>query len=148
MRRFRYSRLSLQWKILLSTSAGITALLALTGWMVLSNAMSTTSESLEEEVQTSFHAYESLWQSRAAQLSSISLILSGMSDVRAAFGTGDEATIRDTAGELWTRISHDNAIFLVTDPQGNAIASLGGAPISAPHEDSAGVRAAARRFPR
>src|SRR5450432_1998361 len=148
MRRFRYSRLSLQWKILLSTSAGITALLALTGWMVLSNAMSTTSESLEEEVQTSFHAYESLWQSRAAQLSSISLILSGMSDVRAAFGTGDEATIRDTAGELWTRISHDNAIFLVTDPQGNAIASLGGAPTAAPHEDSAGVRAAARRFPR
>jgi len=149
MRRFRYSRLSLQWKILLSTSAGITALLALTGWMVLSNAMSTTSESLEEEVQTSFHAYESLWQSRAAQLSSISLILSGMSDVRAAFGTGDEATIRDTAGELWTRISHDNAIFLVTDPQGNAIASLGGAPTAAPGGRlHASVRAAALKFPR
>jgi signal transduction histidine kinase len=148
MRRFRFSRLSLQWKILLSTSAAITALLALTGWMVLSNAMYTTSQSLEEEVQTSFHAYESLWHSRAAQLSSISLILSGMSDVRAAFGTGDAATIQDTAGELWMRISHDNAIFLVTDPQGNAIASLGGAPMAAPggrlHES---VRAAAMRFP-
>ena len=50
MRRFRFSRLSLQWKILLSTSAAITALLALTGWMVLSNAMYTTSQSLEEEI--------------------------------------------------------------------------------------------------
>jgi signal transduction histidine kinase len=148
MRKFRFARLSLQWKILLSTSAAITVLLALTGWMVLSNAMYTTTQSLEEEVQTSFHAYESLWHSRAAQLSSISLILSGMSDVRAAFGTGDEATIQDTAGELWSRISHDNAMFLVTDPQGNAIASLGGVPIAAPGGRlHASVRAAASRFP-
>jgi signal transduction histidine kinase len=148
MRHLRFSRLSLQWKILLSTSAAITALLALTGWMVLSNAMDTTSQSLEEEVKTSFHAYQSLWQSRAAQLSSVSLILSGMSDVRAAFGTGDEATIRDTAGELWSRISHDNAIFLVTDPHGNMIASLGGMPIAAPGGAlPASVRAAGKRFP-
>src|SRR5450432_625046 len=148
MRRFRFSRLSLQWKILLSTSAAITVLLAVTGWMVLSNAMSTTSQSLEAEVQTSFHAYESLWKARADQLRSVSLILSGMSDVRAAFGTGDEATIRDTAGELWRRISHDNAMFLVTDPQGNVIASLGGVPKAAQREDFASVRTAARRFPR
>ena len=51
-----------------------------------------------------------------------------MSDVRAAFSTGDEATIRDTAGELWSRISEENAIFLVTDPRGRVIASLGGQP--------------------
>jgi signal transduction histidine kinase len=148
MRNLRFSRLSLQWKILLSTSLAITVLLAFTGWMVLSNAMYTTSQSLEEEVQTSFHAYKSLWNSRAAQLSQISLILSGMSDVRAAFGTGDEATIRDTAGELWSRISHDNAIFLVTDPHGNTIASLGGVPIAAPGGAlHASVRAAVGRFP-
>jgi signal transduction histidine kinase len=148
MRKFRFSGLSLQWKILLSTSVAITLLLAVNGWMVLSNAMYTTSQSLEEEVQTSFHAYQSLWQSRAAQLSSISLILSGMSDVRAAFGTGDEATIRDTAGELWSRISHENAIFLVTDPHGSIIASLGGVPMVAPGGAlHASVRAAAGRFP-
>src|SRR5215471_21410055 len=105
MRGFRFSRLSLRWKVLLSTSVAITVLFAVTGWIVLSNTMRTTSQSLEDEVQTSFHAYQSLCQSRAAQLSSISLILSGMSDVRAAFGTGDEATIRDTASELWSRIS-------------------------------------------
>jgi signal transduction histidine kinase len=147
MTDFRFARLSLQWKILLSTSIAITVLFAITGWVVLNNVMYTTSQSLEDEVQTSFQAYESLWHSRAAQLSSISLILSGMSDVRAAFGTGDEATIRDTAGELWSRISHDNAMFLVTDPQGRLIASLGGVSIAAPNQDSASVRAASKRFP-
>lgn len=148
MTSFRFSRLSLQWKLLLSTSFAITLLFAVTGWIVLRSAMRTTSKSLDDEVQTSFHAYKSLWRSRAAQLSSVSLILSGMSDVRAAFGTGDEATIRDTAGELWSRISHDNAMFLVADPQGKVIASLGGAPIAAPAEDAASVRAAAKQFPR
>src|SRR5205823_3632953 len=107
----------------------------------------TTSQSLDAEVQTSFQAYQSLWQSRAARLSSISSILSGMSDVRAAFGTGDEATIRDTASELWSRISRENAMFLIATPAGRVIASLGGAPIAAPGEDAAIVRAAARRFP-
>ena len=147
MTRFRLSRLSLQWKILLSTSVAITVLFAVTGWIVLSSTMRTTSRSLEEEVQTSFQAYESLWQSRASHLSSISLILSGMSDVRAAFGTGDEATIRDTAGELWSRLSHDNAMFQVTDPHGRVIASLGGAPLGGVNEDIASVREAAKRFP-
>jgi signal transduction histidine kinase len=148
MRRFRASRLSLQWKILLSTSVAITALFAVTGWIVLTNTMRTTSRSLDGEVQTSFQAYQSLWHSRAAQLSSISLILSGMSDVRAAFGTGDEATIRDTAGELWSRISHENAMFLVTDPHGRKIASLGGGPFTGARENLESVRAAARQFPR
>jgi signal transduction histidine kinase len=144
----RFSRLSLQSQILLSTSIAITILFAVTGWIVLSNTMQTTSNSLEGEVQASFQAYKSLWSSRADQLSSTGLILSGMSDVRAAFGTGDEATIQDTAGELWARISHDNAMFLVTDPQGKLIASLGGMAIAAPSEDSVSVRAAAKHFPR
>ena len=148
MKTFQFSRLPLQWKVLLSTSVAITVLFAITGWMVLSNVLQTTSQSLQDEVQTSFHAYESLWRSRAAQLSSVSLILSGMSDVRAAFGTGDEATIRDTAGELWSRISHDNAMFLVTDPRGRLITSLGGAAIAAPNQDFTIVHTASRLFPR
>src|SRR5438067_9304348 len=109
MINFRFWRLSLQWKVLLSTSVAVTVLFAVTGGMVLKSAMQTTSKSLADEVQTSFQAYESLWKSRAARLSAITLIISGMSDVRAAFGTGDEATIRDTAGELWSRVSHENA---------------------------------------
>jgi signal transduction histidine kinase len=140
----RFLRFSLQLQVLFSTSVALTALFAMTGWMVLSNAMDTTAKSLEDEVRTSFHAYESLWRSRESQLSSVSLILSGMSDVRAAFGTGDEATIQDTAGELWSRMSHEKAMFLVTDPHGKLMASLGGALI---HEDPSSVLWAAKRFP-
>src|SRR5258708_17452353 len=95
-RRYRFSRLSLLWKILLSTSVALTALFAITGWIVQNHVISTTSLSLEEEVASSLQAYESLWKSRADRLGSVSLILSGMSDVRAAFSPRDQATIHDT----------------------------------------------------
>src|SRR2546423_238989 len=97
----RLTHLSLLWKILLSTSIAITVLFALTGWIVQEHVIHPTSLSLKEEVKASFRAYESLGRSRADMLSSVSLVLSRMSDVRAAFSTGDQATIRDTAGELW-----------------------------------------------
>src|SRR5215210_4935735 len=124
----RRLRVSLLWKILLSTSLAITVLFGLTGWLVQRHALRVASAMLHEEVSASFRAYESLWRSRAAMLASVSRILSSMSDVRAAFGTGDRATIRDTAGELWARMSDADAVFLVTDPQGGVIASLGGEP--------------------
>ncbi|MGI8742822.1 MAG: ATP-binding protein [Bryobacteraceae bacterium] len=143
---FRLLHLSLLWKILLSTSIAITLLFAFTGWIVQEHVIRTTSLSLEDEVKASFRAYESLWRSRAEMLSSVSLVLSRMSDVRAAFTTGDQATIRDTAGELWSKISREQAIFLVTDPRGSVIASLGG-PAAALKKDMSVVRAAARRFP-
>ena len=62
---------------------------------------------------------------RQEQLASTSLILSHMKDVRSAFSTGDPATIRDTAGELWQKISRQDAIFIVADPRGQVIATLG-----------------------
>ena len=126
----KFSSLSLLWKILLSTSVALTALFAITGWIVQNHVIRTTEMSLEEEVRSSSQAYESLWKSRADNLGRVSLILSAMSDVRAAFSTGDQATIRDTARELWDKISDQNALFLVTDPKGRVIASLGGAPAS------------------
>ena len=141
------SRLSLLWKILLSTSVAMTVLFALTGWIVEKNALNTTSRSLEDEVQASFQAYRSLLQSRARTLASLSLMLSQMSDVRAAFGTGDQVTIRDTAGELWSKVSEENALFLVTDPKGKLIASLSGATESPAWRELDVVRQAARRFP-
>lgn len=142
------SQVSLLWKILLSTSIAITMLFAITGWIVQDNAIRTTSLSLEDEVRASFQAYDSLWRSRAEMLASVSLVLSRMSDVRAAFGTGDEATIRDTAKELWDKISRLDAIFLVTDPRGRVIASLGGRLNDALLGDLPVVRAAADHFPR
>ncbi len=144
---FSFSRLSLLWKILLSTSVAITLLFAVTGWIVEKNALDTTARSLEDEVQASFQAYRSLWQSRLSRLASVSLILSQMSDVRAAFSTGDQATIRDTAGELWSKASEENALFLVTDPRGRLVASLSGVPESDAWHELAVVRQASRRFP-
>src|SRR5579864_1677055 len=145
--RFEFSRLSLLWKILLSTSVAITMLFGITGLIVENNALSTTSRSLEDEVQASSQAYQSLWKSRASTLASVSLILSQMSDVRAAFGTRDEVTIRDTAGELWSKVSEENALFLVTDPKGRLVASLGGEPEASQWRELEVVPQAAGRFP-
>lgn len=137
-----FSRLSLLWKIMLSTSVAVTLLFALTGWIVLRNAVQTTTSTMEDEVGASFQAYQSLWQARAELLASVSLTLSRMSDVRSAFGTKDPATIRDTANELWKKLAIKNAVFLVTDAPGKVIASVGGMPVA-----ERDVRTAAARFP-
>lgn len=136
---------SLLWKILLSASIAITVLLALAGWFAQDQTRSVLTRNLRSELQSSFGAYESLWQSRASTLRDISLVLSGMPDVRAAFQTNDRATIKDTASEVWKKVSQSNALFLVTDPRGEVIASLGGGEVLGDHVDA--VRAAAARFP-
>jgi signal transduction histidine kinase len=141
----------LLWKILLSTSIAITVLLALTGWFAERQTVSVLSQSLEAEIRISFRAYEALWESRTDTLRSVSLALSNMSDVRAAFSTNDRATIRDTAEEIWSKLSMSRAAFFVTDPAGGVIASLSG---DKPGGDNmlggstAVVRAAAPKFPR
>ena len=103
----------------------ITLLFALTGWIVLRNAIETTASTMEDEVGASFQAYQSLWKARAELLASVSLTLSQMSDVRSAFGTRDPATIRDTANELWKKLAIKNAVFLVTDARGKVDRSGG-----------------------
>jgi signal transduction histidine kinase len=143
-----FSRLSLLWKILLSTSIALTVLFAVMGWIVQDNATRAMSASVDEEVQASFRAYDSLWRSRAETLAALSLVISRMSDVRAAFSTGDQATIRDSAGELWKQISNEDAIFLVTDPGGKVLASLGGSLGDALKQDLPVVRDAAANFPK
>ena len=119
-------RLPLLAKILLSTSVLITVVFAVTGEFVLHHIRQTVSDGLEDEVRNSFQAYKSLFQARADMLGSVSRIMASLPEVRLAFSTGDRATIQDTASELWAKISPSNAIFLVTDPKGRPIASLGG----------------------
>lgn len=146
----RFPRLSLFWKIWLSTSVALTALFAITGWVVQRSAVATTTRSLQEEVKAGFQAYDSLWKARAEKLGAVTSILSSMPNVRAAFGTGDVATIQDTARELWSKVSdylQETALFLVTDPNGNLIASLGGGNGTALARRWPVVQAAARRFP-
>ncbi len=117
--------ISLLWRILLSTSISITLLFAALGWVFQEQFASVTSSTLEEEVRASFQAYDSLWNARADQLAIVSLALSRMQEVRAAFNTGDKATIRDSAGEVWDRVLDPNTLFLVSDPEGDVIASVG-----------------------
>jgi len=138
-----FSRLSLRWKFLLSTSVAVTLLFALTGWFVVHNAVQTTASTMEDEVGASFQAYQSLWDARADLLGSVSKTLSRMSDVRSAFGTKDANTIRDTANEVWNNLAIKNApSFLVTDAQGKGIARVGVMPVA--EQDVSTARA---RFP-
>ena len=143
------SQLSLLWKISLSTSIAITVLLVVAGYFVQDQTRSALSQNLETVLRGTFRAYESLWQARAEMLKSVSRALSAMSDVRAAFQTNDQLTIRDTAAEIWARVSPSassraGALFLVTSPHGEVIASLGG---EAPGRNMDVVREALVRFP-
>ena len=144
--RPRYS-LPLLAKILLSTSVAITVLFAITGQIVLGHINRTLSATLEEEVRNSFRAYSSLLKSRAEWLSSVSRLISLMQEVRLAVSTGDRATIQDTAGELWRKVSDTNAVFLVTDPKGKILASLGGATTIPLEKNLDIVPLAAHKFP-
>jgi signal transduction histidine kinase len=142
-----FSRLSLLWKILIPISLVMTLAFAIAGWLIQRDVVRDSYASVEQEAKASFQAYESLWKERANRLGAISQILSTMSDVRAAFGTGDAATIRDTAGELWSKVSKEDAFFLVADGQGSVVASLGPAVSFAPNDDLPMVRAARAQFP-
>ena len=141
-------RMSLLWKILLSTSIALSMLFAVTLVIVERHVMRITYRTLEQEVNGSFKAYDSLWRARADKLATVSLLLSRMSDVRGVFGTGDEATIRDSVGELWTEISEQEAFFLVTNPRGDVIASVGRGSGPLVRRNLQVVSAAAIHFPR
>ena len=140
-------RVSLLWKILFSTSLALTLLFGAMAWIGQNQFVRIASQSLEEEVRASFQAYESLWRARAQELASVSLVLSRMSDIRAAFSTRDAATIRDTAGEVWDKIARRDALFLVTDPNGVVLAAVGGPPGGELREIAA-VKEASPGFPR
>lgn len=143
-----FSRLSLLWKIMLSTSVAITCLFAVTGEIVLSAINRSMYAGLEQEVQNSFHAYTSLWKYRSEMLANASLMLSDLPQVRSAVGTGDQATIADTAGELWGKISDAEAIFMVFSPFGRYVTSIGGDTAPALARDNEIFAAASAHFPK
>ncbi len=147
MRLLRVSRLSLLWKILLSTTVAVTAVFFITGQILLHHINQTMWDGLEGEVQNSFSAYASLLQARTELLASVSRLMSTMKEVRLAFSTGDRATIQDSASELWSKVSNYNALFLVTDPRGQVITSLGGVTTIPLEKGLSVVSEAARKFP-
>lgn len=140
--------LSLRWKFLAATSVSLVVLFLVTGLVIENRSTHIASNGLEQEAQASLRAYESLWRARADVLASVSLALSGMSDVRAAFGTRDAATIRDTAGERWAPLSREGAVFAVTDPLGRVLASFGEHPLPADQGVIPAVRSAMKQFPK
>ncbi len=128
--------LSLLSKIWLSSSVLLTLLFAGTGFVLQRHMLETTSSTLQAEVRDSFQAYDSLWRARSETLASVSAVLSSMPNVRLAFQTRHQPTIRDAAGEVWLKVSdavQESAFFAVADPKGNTVTSLDAtAPVRIP----------------
>jgi signal transduction histidine kinase len=120
-----FQKRSILLKLIGMTSAILTAIFVLTGYLLEKSISARATQSVEGEVVTSFRAYESLWREHTENLREISSVISRMPDVRSALRTSDQATIQDTADELWAHISSANAIFAVADGNGRVIATLG-----------------------
>ncbi|MBI2689184.1 MAG: HAMP domain-containing histidine kinase [Acidobacteria bacterium] len=122
----------LRWKIWLSVFGIVTGLFGVAGWLLQRHAVESATRSLEEEVTAGFQAYESVLKARQEMIGSAALLLSSLPNVRAAFGTGDPATIRDSATELGSYLSpalKESTFVLVADPRGATIAVLSGTPL-------------------
>lgn len=120
-------RLSLLQRIWLSTSVALALLFGVVGWLLQRHMVETTSATLSDEIRASFRGYESLWRQRSDALGSLAAILSSMPNVRAAFQTSHAPTIRDSASELWPKVSdqlRESAVFVVTEPDGRTLVSL------------------------
>src|SRR5262249_32281781 len=132
-----------------STSVMLTGIFVLTGWFLQRSVMQTATRSLEEEVQASFRAYESLWQSRAEMLRTVAAMLSHTPDIPPGNPMRAASILRSSAEELWDKLSDNlkqTGFFLITDPDGNVVSSIetasGPTPASWPVD-----RSVARRFP-
>ncbi len=115
----------LRWRVFAATSITITLFFFAAGWGLQAYALSVADRSVRAEIRASIQTYEALWKARTQELSAATALMGAMSDVRAAFATRDERTIRDSAEEMWSRVSNQSAAFLVLDPEGRLITSLG-----------------------
>lgn len=120
-----FARIPLGWRIFTATSITITLLFAAAGWGLQQYSISVADENVRAEIQASIQAYEAVWKARTEVLSATSALMGGMSDVRAAFLTRDPKTIRDSAQELWSRVSDSSALFFVLDAEGRLVSALG-----------------------
>ena len=128
-------RFSLLAKIYLATAVAATTFFAAAGWFFLYEASSALHTSLEQEVRASLATVDASLESRTEHLATASALLASMSDIRAAFGSRDSATISDTAGEFWLRAQAghrhvESAVFTVATPEGMVLASVAARPPS------------------
>ncbi|MCC6539297.1 MAG: HAMP domain-containing histidine kinase [Bryobacterales bacterium] len=145
------NRLSLLQKIWLSTSVALALLFGAIGWLLQRHMVSTTALTLEDEIRASFQGYEALWRQRLDALGSVAAILSSMPNVRAAFQTSHAPTIRDSAGELWLKVSDqlkETALFVVAEPDGRTLVPLDSSLPTALPKQWPMVKAARKLFPK
>ncbi len=136
----------LRWRVFLATSTTVTLLFAMAGWVLQQYVISVADDNARTEIQASIRAYEAIWKARTQVLLATTAVMGAMSDVRAAFATRDDKTIRDSAQELWSRVSDQSAVFLVLDPEGRVISTLGeGASDLSP--STIAVKEVIERFP-
>ena len=120
-------RFGILTRLWLSTAILLTTMFGTAAWVVQRHAAETALLSHNDEVAASFQAYESVWRARQEMLGATSQIISSLPNVRAAFGTHDVATIRDSATEVWETVkqrAEEGSFFIVTDPNGTIIAAL------------------------
>ena len=120
-------RFGILTRLWLSTALLLTMMFGTAAWVVQRHAAETALLSHNDEVAASFQAYESVWRARQEMLGATSQIISSLPNVRAAFGTHDVATIRDSATEVWETVkqrAEEGSFFIVTDPNGTIIAAL------------------------
>lgn len=145
------NRLSLLQKIWLSTSVALALLFGVIGWLLQRHMVATTALTLEDEIRASFQGYEALWRQRLEALGSVAAILSSMPNVRAAFQTSHAPTIRDSAGELWLKVSDqlkETALFVVAEPDGRTLVPLDSSLPTAVPKQWPMVKAARKLFPK
>ncbi len=137
-------------KIWLSISLAITILFGATGWLISQQLISQSMGQITAEVANSLQAYRTLWREQAQTLQTLSAQIARAPQVRAAFGTGDAATIADTSGELLRSLESrlgDRGLVVVTDPHGRVITRLAAGGVSPAIEQLAFVDQVRGRFP-
>ena len=138
-------------KIWLSISLAITILFGAAGWLISQQLVSQSLAQITAEVANSLQAYRTLWREQAQTLQALSAQIARAPQVRAAFSTGDAATIADTSGELLRTLESrlgDRGLVVVTDPRGRVIARLAAGGLSPPAIEQLGFVDQVRgRFP-
>lgn len=127
-------RLSLLWKIWLSTSVALTALFAAMGYLVQRGVQETATRSLQEEVQASLKAYEALWESKVELFESLAAFMSGMPEALQAL-EGKHRDGTQVLLESWVRATREmrgTGFVTIINRKGVILTGLpqsGGAPL-------------------
>lgn len=117
-------RLSLLWKIWLSTSVALTALFAVLGYWIQRSVEDAATRSLQREAQASAQTFQGLWRARADWLRSLAGLLGSMPTTVKALQQG-QPDAGATVLNMWERAGAEvvGESFLVLTTAGGAVIS-------------------------